>query len=119
MPHANEHIAVKWFQAFNDHNLEALLALYSDDAVHYSPKLKLRKPETKGIVTGKTALREWWKDSFDRLPTLRYKTLSIIAHHNKVCMEYVRQVTGEEELLVAEILEIGNGKIVSSKVFHG
>ena len=119
MPHHNEHIAVKWFQAFNDHNLEALLSLYDDNARHFSPKLKIRQPETKGLVVGKDALRAWWKDSFDRLPSLHYKTLSIIANHNKVCMEYQRQVDGEEDLFVAEILEIENGKIISTKVFHG
>lgn len=119
MNHPNEHIAVKWFLAFNNKDLEGLLSLYSDHAKHYSPKLKLRYPETKGMVIGKDALRTWWKDSFNRLPTLHYKTLSIIANHNKVCMEYVRQVEGEEDLLVAEILEIEGGKIVASKVFHG
>jgi hypothetical protein len=34
-------------------------------------------------------------------------------------MEYVRQVDSEEDMLVAEVLEIDAGKIVFSRVYHG
>jgi hypothetical protein len=34
-------------------------------------------------------------------------------------MEYTRQVEGEEDMLVAEVLEIKDGKIVFSRVYHG
>jgi hypothetical protein len=34
-------------------------------------------------------------------------------------MEYMRQVEGEADLLVAEVLEIKDGKIVFSRVYHG
>jgi ketosteroid isomerase-like protein len=60
----NLSIAHTWFEAFNAHNLEKLLSLYDEDAEHFSPKLKMRHPETKGLVTGKEALRNWWRDSF-------------------------------------------------------
>jgi hypothetical protein len=46
-------IAIQWFDAFNHHDLELLLALYDEDAEHYSPKLKVRLPETKGLLKGK------------------------------------------------------------------
>lgn len=115
----NEAIALKWFDAFNTHNLEALLSLYHTDAKHFSPKLKIRKPETNGLVCGKNALREWWQDAFDRLPTLNYKVTSLTANDKRVFMEYIRKVEGEEDLLVAEILEVNEGLIVASRVYHG
>ena len=46
----NLSIAHLWFEAFNAHNLEKLLSLYDDEAEHFSPKLKIRHPETKGLV---------------------------------------------------------------------
>jgi hypothetical protein len=49
----NLSIAHLWFEAFNAHNLEKLLSLYDDEAEHFSPKLKIRHPETNGFVTGK------------------------------------------------------------------
>lgn len=114
----NKDIAVKWFDAFNRHDLEALLALYEEDAQHYSPKLKLRKPETRGFVSGKDQLRDWWKDAFDRLPTLRYEVVKLTADEEQVFMEYTRFVEGEDPLSVGEVLEILNGKIVASRVYH-
>ncbi|MFY7743287.1 MAG: nuclear transport factor 2 family protein [Flavobacterium sp.] len=115
----NLSIAYKWFEAFNLHNLEQLLSLYDDHAQHFSPKLKVRKPETNGLVIGKEAMREWWKDAFDRLPTLHYKVTSLTANSDRVFMEYVRNVEGEEEMLVAEVLEIRDAKIILSRVYHG
>jgi ketosteroid isomerase-like protein len=115
----NRSIAVKWFAAFNGHDLEALLSLYHNDAKHFSPKLKIRKPETNGLVQGKTALREWWKDAFERLPTLNYTYTSLTADEDRVFMEYVRKVKGEEDMLVAEVLEVKDGLIIASRVYHG
>ncbi|RQO65870.1 nuclear transport factor 2 family protein [Pedobacter sp. KBW06] len=114
-----ENIAEKWFDAFNKHDLEALLALYDEDAQHFSPKLKIRQPETGGWVRGQAALREWWKDSFERLPTLRYQPTSFTANNERVFMEYIRTVAGEQDLLIAEVLEISKGKINASRVYHG
>lgn len=115
----NRSIAMQWFAAFNAHDLEALLALYADDAEHYSPKLKVRIPETNGLVAGKPALRSWWRDAFDRLPTLRYEVRNLTADDEQVFMEYTRHVEGEEDLRVGEVLEIRGGVIVASRVYHG
>ena len=115
----NLSIAMLWFEAFNAHNLEKLLSLYDDEAEHFSPKLKIRHPETQGLVSGKDALRNWWKDSFDRLPTLHYKVTSLTSNADRVFMEYTRFSDNENELLVAEVLEINEEKIIFSRVYHG
>lgn len=116
---SNKQIASTWFEAFNEHNLEKLLALYDDNAQHYSPKLKIRQPETKGLIKGKDALREWWQDAFDHLPSLQYEVIRLTADEEQVFMEYIRHVDGEEDLPVGEVLQIGNGLIVFSRVYHG
>lgn len=115
----NNFIAAEWFEAFNDKDLERLLSLYHNDARHYSPKLKIRQPDTKGLVSGKAALRAWWQDSFDRLPSLQYTPTSLTENEYRVFMEYIRRVDGEPEMLVAEVLEIRNGLIIASRVYHG
>lgn len=118
-PETLQSIAFRWFDAFNSHNLEQLLSLYDEEAKHFSPKLKIRKPETNGFVEGKSAMREWWKDAFERLPSLHYKVTSLTANSDRVFMEYVRNVDGEEDMLVAEVLEVKDGKIIASRVYHG
>jgi ketosteroid isomerase-like protein len=115
----NKQIATKWFAAFNEHHLENLLSLYDGNAQHFSPKLKIRMPETQGLIKGKQALRDWWKDAFDRLPSLQYEVLKLTVDDEQVFMEYVRHVAGEEDLSVGEVLQIENGHIVFSRVYHG
>jgi ketosteroid isomerase-like protein len=115
----NLSIAHAWFEAFNTHNLEKLLSLYDNDAEHFSPKLKIRHPETNGLVKGQDALRTWWQDAFERLPSLQYKVTSLTANSDRVFMEYVRNVDNEDAMLVAEVLEIKEGLIVASRVYHG
>lgn len=111
-------IALAWFEAFNNHDLEKLLSLYHEHAEHYSPKLKVRQPETNGLIKGKAALRAWWQDAFNRLPTLKYEVLNLIADDQSVFMEYVRHVQGEADLQVGEVLDVEAGKIKASRVYH-
>jgi limonene-1,2-epoxide hydrolase len=115
----NHTVAKLWLAAFNEHNLESLLELYHEEAEHFSPKLKIRQPETNGLIKGKTALRAWWQDAFDRLPSLEYREKTITANEKRVFMEYTRIVEGELDMNVAEVLEIENGLIVFSRVYHG
>ena len=58
-PEKLQSIAFKWFETFNNKELEKLLSLYDDEAVHFSPKLKSTNPkpmalfqENKHCVTG-------------------------------------------------------------------
>jgi hypothetical protein len=34
-------------------------------------------------------------------------------------MEYIRSVNGEENILIAEVLVVRDGKIIASRVYHG
>ena len=68
---------------------------------------------------GIKALRTWWADAFDRLPTLQYHLKNLIVNDQQVLMEYERTVEHEPPMMVAEILEIENGFIVKSRVYQG
>lgn len=114
-----EQIAHDWVTAFNARELDKLVGLYAEDAQHFSPKLKIHKPETNGLVTGHAALYEWWQGAYDRLPSLYYKLQTVTANDSRVFIEYIREVEGEEDMAVAEVFEVENGKIVFSRVYHG
>jgi hypothetical protein len=43
----------------------------------------------------------------------------LTADEEQVFMEYIRQTPGEEDLRVGEVLVIVDGKIVTSRVYHG
>ena len=105
--------------AFNAHDVEALIALYSAGAVHSSPKIRALHPATGGKLVGKIALEKWWREANARLPGLRYELTALTADDARVFMEYLRHAPGEPPMPVAEVLEIARGEIVASRVYHG
>ncbi|KAJ3352898.1 hypothetical protein HDU83_007555 [Entophlyctis luteolus] len=118
---ANVRIAKRWLAAFNSRQLDVLVGLYDEKCQHVSPKLKVAKPETCGIVEGVDALRRWFNDSFAKYQSLEYLEVGLTADLKGVWMEYLRRVPNEPDTMVAEYLEISpeTGKILKSRVYHG
>ena len=113
-------LARSWLACFARKDVDALVALYAEDARHTSPKLRALHPETGGFLVGRAALRAWWADAFQRLPALRYEETALTADGTRVFMEYLRHAPGEPDLPVAEVLETdGTGLIQASRVYHG
>ncbi len=116
--HPNERIAQAWLDAFNAHDVDALVALYADDGTHTSPKIRALFPHTGGKLVGKAALKAWWVDSNTRLPGLRYEKTAVTANDERVFLEYVRHAP-DGASLVAEVFDVKGGHIVASRVYHG
>lgn len=112
-------IAEAWLVAFNAYDVDALLALYADDATHTSPKIRALHPETDGKLRGKADIAAWWRGAIGRTPGLRYEKTALTADHERVVLEYVRYADGQEPLPVAEIFDVREGRVVASRVFHG
>jgi hypothetical protein len=49
-------LARTWLEAFNAHDVPALVSLHSDDCTHTSPKIRALHPDTGGKPVGKPAL---------------------------------------------------------------
>ncbi|MEO6169063.1 MAG: nuclear transport factor 2 family protein [Chitinophagales bacterium] len=48
--------------------------------------------QNRMLIKGKKALHDWWKDAFERLPTLSYEVIRLTAEEDMVFMEYIRHV---------------------------
>src|SRR4051812_6476537 len=112
-------VARRWLGCFENKDVDALVALYAEDARHTSPKLRLSRPDSGGQIRGRAELRAWWAEAFARLPRLRYVERTLTADGARVWMEYTRTVPGEPDLPVAEVLEIRDRLIQESRVYHG
>jgi steroid delta-isomerase-like uncharacterized protein len=112
-------IARAWLDAFNRHDVDALVALYADDATHTSPKIRALHPDSGGKLVGKAALADWWRAANRRLPGLRYEATAIVADEACAIVEYVRHAPGEPPMPVAEAFDVRDGTIVASRVYHG
>lgn len=115
----NEQIAHAWLEAFNKYDVDAIVALYSDEATHTSPKIRKMYPESLGMLRGRHALAEWWRESNARLPGLRYELTHLTANEDRVFIEYIRHAPNGEPMPVAEVFDIAHGKIIASRVYHG
>jgi ketosteroid isomerase-like protein len=112
-------IARAWLEAFNAHDVDALVALYADDATHTSPKIRALHPDSGGKLRGKAALAGWWRDANARLPGLRYEATAIVADGERAIIEYLRHAPNEPPMPVAEAFDVRGGTIVASRVYHG
>ena len=116
---ANAKLGRAWLAAFNAHDVTRLVALYTEDATHTSPKIRTLHPQTGGKLIGRAALTEWWLDALKRLPTLRYEELTVTANEERVFLEYMRHAPDGPPYPVAEVFEVRNGQISASRVYHG
>jgi limonene-1,2-epoxide hydrolase len=116
---ASATLARAWLDAFNAHDVDALVALYAEDCTHTSPKIRALHPDTGGKLVGKPALDRWWRDANARLPGLRYQATAIVADRQRVIIEYLRHAPGEPAMPVAESFDVVDGRIVASRVYHG
>jgi len=112
-------LAKKWLDAFNEGDVDALVALYDESCTHTSPKIRALHPETGGQLVGKAALHRWWTDAMTRLPGLRYEATAITAAPDRVVLEYLRHAPNEPAMRVSEAFDVRDGRIVASRVYHG
>ena len=119
MAHPHEAIARAWLEAFNAHDVAALVALYDEDCTHTSPKIRALHPETGGKLVGRAALERWWRDAIARLPGIRYEPTAITANDERVILEYVRHAPDGPPMPIAETFDVRGGRIIASRVYHG
>jgi hypothetical protein len=112
-------LAQRWLTAFNAQNVDGLVALYAQNAVHHSPKLRAAHPETEGRVVGHAQLHAWWAESFAKLPGLHYQLIALTADEDRAVLEYARELPGSDPLRVAEVFVCRAGQIIESFVYHG
>jgi ketosteroid isomerase-like protein len=91
----------QWIDAWNSHDLERILALYSDDSEMTSDKIPLLGLDPTGTLRGKDRLRQYWSKGLQLVPNLHFTLIDVyvspdslvVFHENdrgaKIC-EYLR-----------------------------
>lgn len=67
-----------WIDAWNAHDLDAVLAHYSDDFEFSSPFIREFAGEPSGKLTGKDAVRTYWQIGLSRLPDLHFELVDVL-----------------------------------------
>ena len=92
--------AESWLQAWNAHDLEAVLSHFADDVVFTSPIAAKLVEGSEGIIHGKAALRAYWREGLRRIPDLQFDLLGIYVGQSTLVINYRNQSGG----LVSEVL---------------
>ena len=97
-----------WLRAWNDHDLDAIMRHFTEDVVFASPLAARLFPSSKGVVQGKSALRDYWTEGLRRRPELHFELEGIYEGIGIVVINYARELGGR----VCEVLEFV-GELVS------
>jgi ketosteroid isomerase-like protein len=95
-----EAFAQEWVDGWNAHDLERVLAHFSDDVTFTSPVASQLIPETNGVIHGKDALRAYWEEGLRRIPDLHFEIEGLYIGIDALVINYRNQ----RGVLVNEVL---------------
>ena len=100
-----DRLVARWMEAWNNHDLEAILAHYADDVEYYSPFIA-QLADPSGRLVGRVALPAYVAAALERFPDLHFEPpLHVAAGAGSVSFVY-RSVNG---LLAVETLVFDPG----------
>lgn len=82
------HFADHWIDAWNRHDLEAVLSHYAEDLEFCSPLIVDLAGEPSGVLRGKPAVRAYWEKGLQRLPDLHFDLLDVLAGIDQITVYY-------------------------------
>lgn len=113
-PAAARAFAEGWIDAWNAHDLDAVLAHYSDDFEFSSPLVIQFAAEPTGTLKGKAAVQAYWRAALASVPTLRFDLVDVLAGVDCLTILY-RGHRG----LAAELFELdANGRAVRGRALY-
>jgi len=80
--------AAEWIDAWNAHDLGAVLEHYEDDFEMSSPIIIAMMGEPSGTLRGKEAVRRYWIRALNALPDLRFEHVATLVGANSLVIHY-------------------------------
>jgi len=108
-----EHFASDWIDSWNSHDLNRILAHYTDSFEMSSPMIVQIAGEPSGTLKGKGAVGAYWAKALKLNPDLRFELLSTLIGVNSVTL-YYRSARG----LAAEVFHFGPDQKVVRAYAH-
>lgn len=83
----------EWVEAWNRHDIDAVLSHYADDFTMSSPYIAQIAGVGSGSLTGKAAVRAYWEAALRMMPGLRFELVQTLVGADSVTI-YYRGVRG-------------------------
>ena len=73
-----------WIDAWNAHDIEKILAHYSEDFMIETPMALKLYTQSHGTVVGKSDVRKYWTMGLERNPNLKFELLDLLIGVNSI-----------------------------------
>jgi ketosteroid isomerase-like protein len=80
-----------WIQAWNSHDLEAIMSHYATEVVLISPTAAKLLGDSSGTIQGKQALRSYFERGLQAFPNLTFELLDVMWGISSVVLYYLNQ----------------------------
>ena len=106
-----QRFARQWLEAWNDHDLEAILSHYADAVVFHRPRIRVITGENVDSLSGKDELRAYWGKALSMLRDLYFEIDQVLVGSDVLTILY----TNERSQTVAETFIFGgDGQVIRS-----
>jgi len=86
-----KNFADDWIQAWNSHDLDAIMSHYAPEVVLISPTAAKLLGDLSGTIQGKQALRSYFQRGLQAFPNLTFELLDVMWGISSVVLYYLNQ----------------------------
>ena len=83
-----QQFAKTWIEAWNSHDMNAILSHYSEDIEITAPMIKMALGEGDGSLKGKEAVADYWRRALDKMPDLHFELYDVTEGVDSVALYY-------------------------------
>jgi ketosteroid isomerase-like protein len=83
-----KHFAEHWVDAWNRHDLDAILAHYTDDFEMTTPMIQRVLGIESGTLKGKKAVGDYWQAALAKIPDLSFSIIEIACGVDSISIYY-------------------------------
>lgn len=109
-----KNFATQWIQAWNDHDLEAVLSHYAEDVEYFSVFLSRLADNPAGVLRGRNNVRAYLAKGLAAYPDLKFSLLDVFIGVRSVVMRY----QSVNNLVAAEVFEFNTDGLVARVQCH-
>ncbi|MCA1979715.1 MAG: nuclear transport factor 2 family protein [Thiobacillus sp.] len=88
-PNAALDFAHRWLDAWNRHDVDAVLDLFVAEPEFRSPYIVTFASEPSGCLRGRAALRRYWTTGLARIPDLNFSLIDVLAGVDSLTIYYL------------------------------
>ena len=109
-----EKFAIDWIAAWNDHDLNRVMAHYKDDVEYFSMFVAKLTNDSSGRIKGKENVREYLSKGLVAYPELKFKFINVFVGVSSITLLY----ESVNNLIAAEVFELDSQGLVKRVQCH-